>query len=172
MRMTMGRRTTFAMLLFLWAASVSAAEVMFQSCSDGDTCAVQVAGLAIKVRLIGVDAPETSRRKGEGQPFSREAKEALNRMVAGKKLELAQYGLDAFNRPLVTIRLEDGDLANERMVAAGLAEVYEAPSKYDPSRLLYLQERAKSEGRGMWSLGSRYVSPHVYRKKMRLAAGE
>ncbi|HSA59566.1 MAG TPA: thermonuclease family protein [bacterium] len=168
----MGRKTFFLAFFALWAASAAAGEATIQSCSDGDTCAVQVAGFAFKVRLIGVDAPEMGRRKGEGQPFAREAKDALNRMVAGKRLEIAQHGLDGYNRPLVTIRLEDGDMANERLVAAGLAEVYEGPSKYDTSRLRYLQDRAKSEGRGMWSLGSKYVSPYLYRKRARLSAEE
>lgn len=168
----MGRKTFFLAFFALWAASAAAGEATIQSCSDGDTCAVQVAGFAFKVRLIGVDAPETGRRKGEGQPFAREAKEALNRMAAGKKLEITQHGLDGYNRPLVTIRLEDGDLASERLVAAGLAEVYEGSKKFDTARLRYLQDRAKSENRGMWSLGSRYVSPYVYRKRKRLEAGE
>jgi len=168
----MRRKTFFLTLFALWAASAAAGEVTVQSCSDGDTCAVQVAGFAFKVRLIGVDAPETDRKKGGGQPFAQEAKQALNRMAAGKRLEVTQQGLDAYNRPLVTIRLEDGDLANERLVAAGLAEVYEGPIKYDASRLRYLQDRAKSEGRGMWSLGAKYVSPYVYRKRKRLEAEE
>jgi endonuclease YncB( thermonuclease family) len=166
------KRVVLFLILSSFSAGSFAGEATVQSCSDGDTCAVQVAGFAFKARLIGVDAPETGRRKGEGQPFASEAKEALNRMVAGKRLEITQHGLDGYNRPLVTIRLEDGDLANERLVAAGLAEVFEGPTKYDTARLRYLQDRAKSEGRGMWSLGGKYVSPYVYRKRLRAAAGE
>lgn len=168
----MRRKAFFLALFALWTASAVAGEATIQSCNDGDTCAVQAAGFSFKVRLIGVDAPETGRKKGAGQPFAQEAKEALNRMVAGKRLEVTQRGLDAYNRPLVTIRLEDGNLANERLVAMGFAEVYAATEKYDLSKLLELQARAKSERRGMWSLGAKYVSPSVYRKKMRLAASD
>lgn len=164
----MGRKAIFLLIFTLWTASAAAGEVMIQSCSDGDTCSVQVAGLAFKVRLIGIDAPEMGRKKGTGQPFAREAKDALNQMAAGKKLPIAQHGLDAFNRPLVMIRLEDGNLANERLVAAGLAEVYEGQTRFDLTRLRYLQDRAKSERRGIWSLGSKYVSPYLYRKRARL----
>lgn len=168
----MRRKTFFLAILTLWAASAAAGEVMIQSCSDGDTCGVQLEGLSFKVRLAGIDAPELGRKKGGGQPFAREAKEALNAMVAGKKLQMEQHGLDAFNRPLVTIRLEDGDLANERLTAAGLAEVYEGLPRFDLSRLHYLQGRAKAEGRGMWSLGPRYQSPYAYRKKSRAEAAD
>lgn len=164
----MRRKAIFFLIFSLWAASVAAGEVMIQSCSDGDTCAVQVAGLALKVRLAGIDAPETGRKKGGGQPFARESKEALNQMAAGKKLQIAQYGLDAFNRPLVTIRAESGAIVNEELVRLGLAEVYEGNEKYDVTRLRALQSEAKSARRGMWSLGTRYVSPYLYRKRGRL----
>jgi micrococcal nuclease len=163
----MGRKIIIFLALLALPLRAWAGDVMIQSCHDGDTCTVQVAGLSIKVRLVGIDAPEIGKKKGSEQPFAKESRDALNEMVAGKSLQIAQYGIDAFNRPLVTIRMESGALANEELVRQGLAEVYDGSEHYDRATLRSLQAQAKSAGRGIWSLGGRYVSPTVYRKKMK-----
>jgi endonuclease YncB( thermonuclease family) len=160
------RRKTIIILIFLaLPLSAWAGEVFVQSCHDGDTCSIQVAGLALKVRLAGIDAPEIGRKKGAEQAFAKESRDALNAMVAGKKIEVGQYGLDAFNRPLVTLRTEAGKIVNEELVRLGLAEVYEGNKAFDTTKLKLLQSQAKNGRLGVWSLGARYVSPYLYRKK-------
>lgn len=158
----------FLLILNVFSQTLWAGEAMVQSCHDGDTCTVQVAGLSIKVRLVGIDAPEVGRKRMGGQPFGEEAGDFLNKRVAGKKLNLTQYGIDAYNRPLVTIETPEKTLVNEELVRNGLAEVYEGKTKYDITNLEKLQGQAKSEKKGMWSLGSRYESPYHYRKVKRL----
>lgn len=160
-------KTKFFMVfvIILSSSNIFAGEVMVQSCHDGDTCAVQTEGLAFKVRLVGIDAPEVAGRgQKRGQPFGTESKNFLNAMVAGKVLKITQYGLDPYNRPLVTI--EVGKLiANEEMIRAGLAEVYGGKTTYNLKTLERLANEAKVSKRGIWSLGEDYQSPYVYRKK-------
>lgn len=162
----MRRKIYFFLLLILWTASAAAGEVTVQSCSDGDTCAVQVAGLSFKVRLVGIDAPEKGRRKGEEQPFAIEAKLALNRLVQGKKLQADQYGIDAYNRPLVVLRDGKNNI-NGEMIRLGLAEVYERAENYDLREFEALQQQAQSASRGVWTQGRSYESPYDYRKRQR-----
>jgi endonuclease YncB( thermonuclease family) len=142
---------------------------MVQSCSDGDTCTVQVEGLSFRVRLLGIDAPEVAHKGRPGQPFGQDAKEALNALVAGKRLEVTQHGIDSYNRPLVTIAVGE-TLVNEELVRRGLAEVWEGKSTFNLTKLRLLQGEARKSKRGIWSLGEAYVSPHLFRK--RLAPGD
>lgn len=165
--MKMRRKAFFLLVFSLWTAPLAAGEVTVQSCNDGDTCAVQAAGLSFKVRLVGIDAPEKGRKKGSEQPFALEARDALNAMVKGKKVQALQYGIDAYNRPLVVFRLEQIPNVNETLVRLGLAEVYEQAENYDLANLRALQAQAKSARRGVWSLGAAYESPYLHRKKSR-----
>ncbi|HEX5037889.1 MAG TPA: thermonuclease family protein [bacterium] len=165
----MGRKVIIFLIFFALPLSAWAGEVMVQSCHDGDTCAIQVAGLALKVRLAGIDAPEMGRKKGSEQPFARESRDALNAMVAGKKVEVGQYGIDAYNRPLVTLKTPSGTIVNEELVKLGLAEIYEGNKAFDLTKLKLLQSQAQNGRRGVWSLGARYVSPYLYRKKSKVS---
>lgn len=164
------RRKTFLMLILglLVAVTATAGEVMVQSCNDGDTCTLQVQGISFKARLIGIDAPEIGKRGKRGQPFAEESKQFLNERVAGQRLQVTQYGIDGYNRPLVVLETPERTIVNEEIVRKGLAEVYEGKSKYKLDRLHELQNQAKNQQLGIWSLGSRYVSPYLYRKRLSL----
>lgn len=150
---------------FSWTAR--AAELHVQSCSDGDTCHVQASGLALKVRLAAIDAPEIGRKGKTSQPFARESRDRLNQLVSGKKVTFTQYGIDAYNRPLVEItRVEDTDTnVNLILVKEGLAEIYSGRTPVDLKPYHDVQNAAKSQQKGIWSLGSGYESPYRYRKK-------
>ncbi|MDD9302377.1 MAG: thermonuclease family protein [Desulfobacter sp.] len=59
---------------------------------DGDTFKARGAGLEFKIRLAGIDTPETGGRNKKGQPFGREATQMLSRLILNKKVRLSQYG--------------------------------------------------------------------------------
>jgi endonuclease YncB( thermonuclease family) len=91
---------------------------------DGDTVKAKGHGIEIKVRLVGIDAPETSRKKREpGQPYSQQAKKYLTEVVLNKTVNIKGYGLGPYNRTLGVIFLSGKDI-NLEMIKAGLAEVY------------------------------------------------
>jgi endonuclease YncB( thermonuclease family) len=52
------------------------------------------------------------------------------------------------------------------LIKAGLAEVYQgqSPRGFDLSPYLTAEAQAKSQKRGMWSLGDKYISPREWRK--------
>ena len=134
---------------------------------DGDTVKAEGHDIEIKIRLVGIDAPETSSRKNEpGQPFSQRATKNLAGLVLNKVVEIKGYGMDRYNRVLGEIFL-DGKNINLEMVAAGFAEVYRgqhAPG-FDPALYDQAEKEAKEAKQGMWVQGDKYVSPREWRRK-------
>ena len=91
---------------------------------DGDTVKAEGYDIEIKVRLLGIDAPETSKSKRDpGQSYSQQAKKHLAGLILNKVVEIKGYGLGPYNRILGVIYLNDKNI-NLEMVRAGLAEVY------------------------------------------------
>lgn len=141
----------FILLFFAYAAYAAQFEVI--SVFDGDTLTVESEGYEFKVRLVGIDAPETSRKKNEpGQPFSRRAKIHLQKLVLDKTIELESYGLDRQSRILAVIYVDGMDV-NFEMVKEGLAEVFKGkPVPGFNNRPYWDAEReARSNKHGMWS---------------------
>ena len=134
--------------------------------TDGDTIKVVNNGKASTIRLVGIDAPETSKGKNQpGQPFSRKSTKHLANLVLKKFAEVKSYGTDRYGRILGVVFI-DGKNLNLEMVKAGLAEVYRGkPAKgLDLEPYWSAENEAKKSGIGMWSLGDRYISPRKWRR--------
>ena len=112
-----------AFLLVLPALSL-AGQFKVTKVYDGDTFKAKGYDIEIKVRLAGIDTPETSKRKAQpSQPYSQQAKKYLAGLILDKVVEIKGYGLDRYSRILAIIFLEGRNI-NLEMVKAGLAEVY------------------------------------------------
>ena len=134
--------------------------------TDGDTIKAVIDHMEIKVRLVGIDAPEKSRKKNEpGQPFSRKATKYLTSLVLKKSITIKEYGTDRYGRILGVVFV-NGKNANLEMVKAGLAEVYRGkqPRYFNVKLYKDAETDAKNAARGMWSLGDKYVSPRDWRR--------
>ncbi|MBW2101550.1 MAG: thermonuclease family protein, partial [Deltaproteobacteria bacterium] len=113
---------------------------------DGDTVLARANDLVIKVRLVGIDAPEVSHGKRKpGQPYGRKAQKFLASLVLNKTVEIRAYGLDRYNRVLGVLVLNGRDI-NLEMIKAGLAEVYRGR----PSRGFRMFLRLCSLRAGRW----------------------
>lgn len=133
---------------------------------DGDTIKAQGHDIEIAVRLVGIDAPETSKKKRDsGQPYSQQAKKHLAGLILNKNVDIKGYGLDRYNRILGVIYLNSKNI-NLEMVKTGLAEVYRGKPPRDLAMKPYLEaeKRAWEAKTGMWSLGDKYISPKDWRK--------
>lgn len=152
-------------LLFLPAFSF-AGQFKVTRVYDGDTLTARGHDIDIKVRLVGIDAPETSKKKRDpGQPYSQQSKKHLAALVLNKSVDVKGYGQDRYGRILALVTC-NGKNVNLEMVMAGLAEVYRgkhAPG-FDLEPYLLAEHKAYSEERGMWSLGEKYISPRDWRK--------
>ena len=137
---------------------------------DGDT--VELQGLG-PVRLIGVDAPESTYNRRTSGPeevrLGLETKAFLARLLQGKKVwvELDVQERDRYRRVLAYLYLEDprGDWiyggrrflqVNLELVRAGWAEPYTVPPNVRYAALyLEASREARRKGVGMWGGASR-----------------
>jgi len=128
---------------------------------DGDTILVAGAGGRNVIRLLGIDAPETSKGKGEpGQPYSRAAQRHLAGLILNRTVTLVAYGEDRYHRVLAVVYSESRDI-NHAMIEAGLAEVYRGrtPEGFAKAPYLAAEAEARKTHTGMWQQGDAYVSP-------------
>ena len=107
-----------------------------------------------KVRLLGINTPESVQRGVEPQPFGKEATEFLRAKVAAGnvRLDLDKRRLDRFGRSLAYVYVGNACL-NEELVAAGLARVHTYPgdSMTMNRQLLRAQDEAQQRELGIWS---------------------
>jgi endonuclease YncB( thermonuclease family) len=84
--------------------------------TDGDTIKVTDNGSKITIRLVGIDAPETSKKKHEpGQPFSQKSTKYLASLVLNKVVDLKSYGTGRYGRTLGVVFV-NGKNVNLEMV--------------------------------------------------------
>jgi len=146
----------------LWLATTPAAPVVIDAGEyrverviDGDT--LLLANRA-RVRLIGVDTPETVDPNRPPEPFGHEAAEFTRRAVEGKvvRLEFDRERKDRYERFLAYVYVGDL-LVNEELIRAGLSKA-ETRFHYRDAmkrRFLKAEEEARRERRGIWSLAER-----------------
>jgi len=164
----MKRHLGIVLILVFFAAICVADQFKCARVTDGDTINVINNEHKEIIRLVGIDAPETSHKKGEpGQPFSKKSTKHLAGLVLNKPADVKSYGTDRYGRTLAVVFV-DGKNVNLEMVKDGLAEVYLGP----PAKGLDLEpywkaeKEAREAGREMWSLGDKYISPREWRRKM------
>jgi micrococcal nuclease len=119
---------------------------------DGDTLLLPN---DIRVRLIGVDTPETVRPEYPVEPFGPEAAAFTGRFLAGGKAGLTfdREREDRFGRKLAYVWV-DGQLLNEELLRAGLGR-WEPGYDYESGmkkRFQRAEREAQSAGMGIWSL--------------------
>jgi len=123
---------------------------------DGDTIILD--GYE-RVRLLGVDTPETKHPKKPVQYFGKEAYEFTKRMVEGKKvrLEYDWQRKDKYGRTLAYVFLEDGTFLNAEIIKQGYGFAYTRyPFKYLEEFRKY-ERNARENGRGLWGREMSFV---------------
>ncbi len=83
-------------------------------------------------------------------------------------VDIKGYGLDPYNRILGVIILTGKDI-NLEMIRSGMAEVYKGkpPHGLDMYPYQKAEYEAKTNKRGIWSIGDKYISPKEWRKMKR-----
>ncbi len=119
---------------------------------DGDTIIIDMNGKQDRVRLIGIDTPETVHPNKPVEYFGKEASAFTKRMVEGKKvkLEYDQEKKDKYGRLLAYVYLEDGTFLNAEIIKRGYGFAYTRfPFKYLDDFREYEKE-ARENKRGLW----------------------
>ena len=124
---------------------------------DGDTLHATVAGRRgeVKVRLIGIDTPETRRPGTPVQCWGREASAAMSELAQPGTTITAAYQpeqrTDRYGRDLWDLWLPDGRFLQGELVARGdaVARSY-PPTTAHASYLEGLQDAARAAMLGLW----------------------
>ncbi|CAK9436861.1 uncharacterized protein LODBEIA_P13830 [Lodderomyces beijingensis] len=125
----------------------------------------------LMVRLCGVDAPERAHWGKPAQPMSEEALQWLRSYIAGRYVTVTPYSIDQYKRVVARCQVWKWnglrDVSAE-MLRNGVGVVYEAKTgaEFGDNEAWYrkLENRAKKLKRGVWSLGSKMVTPGQYKK--------
>ncbi len=123
---------------------------------DGDTIDVEVNGKTQRVRLMGVDTPETKDPRKPVQCFGKEASAFTKRMLENTIVQLeidpTQDAMDMYGRWLRYVVLPDGTNFNEQLIAQGYAREYTFESAYKyQAEFKAAEQTARTERRGLWA---------------------
>ncbi len=162
--------TSILLLPSVHAATPRTLVAKVERVSDGDTVIAVTSNQAkLRLRLLGIDAPEVPHGDKPGQPFGEEARDYLDHLIGGKMERVDAYGPDEHKRVLAVV-WDEQVIVNLLMVAMGYAEVYRgAPCQVYCRELTEAEAKARRDRVGMWAPGDMYESPAVFRKRMRLS---
>ena len=125
---------------------------------DGDTVELAIGVGSERVRLLGVDAPESVARNVPEQCFGAEASAALAELLpAGAEVLVSRdvEPRDHYDRLLLYLHVEhEGELVfvNEWLVATGLAEAVSYEPNTAHRAVLHRAQRHATDGRlGLWA---------------------
>lgn len=126
--------------------------------SDGDTIVVLSAGQQHRVRLAGIDAPESH------QAFGRRAKAHLSALAFGRTVRVSVLGKDRYGRLLGTVFVDGRTDLGLEQVRAGYAWHF---TEYSDDATLQAAEVAARRARlGLWGDASP-IPPWEYRRLRR-----
>lgn len=124
--------------------------------SDGDTIRVMRNGAAERIRLWGIDCPESK------QPFGTRARKFAGDLAFGMEVTVKVRDTDRYGRTVAEIILPDGRNLNQELVRAGLAWWYQRYARR-ATVLAALEQEARDAKRGLWS-DPQPVPPWEWRK--------
>jgi micrococcal nuclease len=142
------------------ATTTSALQAEVLRAVDGDTLDVKISmtGQEVKVRLLGINTPESVDPRRPVQCFGKEASKHMKELVEGKTVllveDLKADDRDKYGRWLRNVvRMEDQLDVNATLVDQGYANAYlsfplDAKRK---AQLRALEQQAKAAERGLWS---------------------
>jgi endonuclease YncB( thermonuclease family) len=159
---------TAGLLLALLIAPPVRAETLLGvvvAVSDGDTVTLRDGSEQThKIRLAGIDAPESR------QPYGDRSRQSLIELVAGQSVEVVYDKIDRYGRRVGTIHIGGRD-ANLEQLRRGLAwhykqyETEQTPS--DRQRYAAAEQVAQAERLGLWRDASPQA-PWDYRRQLRV----
>ena len=132
---------------------------------DGDTLVLDGGE---RVRLIGVDTPETVHPNKPVERFGKEASAFTRRQADGKKVRL-EYDpgtgrKDRYGRTLAYIYMPDGTLLNLEIIRRGYGHAY---TRFPFSRMdefRAAEREAREAGRGLWADAPQQQEPDLEKR--------
>jgi micrococcal nuclease len=119
---------------------------------DGDTVILHAGGRDLRVRLLGIDTPETVDPDRPVGCFGPEASAYAKRLLTGRSVSLVydRELHDRYGRLLAYVYLR-GRFVNAALVELGYARTLSIPpNTAHAAQLASLERRAALDGRGLW----------------------
>jgi len=121
---------------------------------DGDTFWVDDGSeKGLKIRLIGVNTPETVHPRKPVEFYGKEASNYVKSILTGKKvrLEFDVDRVDRYGRTLAYVFLKDGTFLNADLIKNGYGQVMTVPPNVKYSeKFLELESKARENNIGLW----------------------
>lgn len=125
---------------------------------DGDTIIVEINSRKEKIRLLGINTPESVDPRRPVECFGIEASDKAKEILAGGNVRLETDSTasekDKYGRLLRYVFLEDGTNFNRMMISEGYAYeyTYDLPYKYQ-SEFKQAEKEARENKKGLWADG-------------------
>ncbi len=121
---------------------------------DGDTIAVDMNGKNEKVRLIGVDTPETHDPRKPVECFGQAAAAFTKQLIGHNNVRLAadptNTNRDRYNRLLRYVYLPDGTLVNAEIIKQGYGFAYVGFPFQKLDEFRSYETMAREANKGLW----------------------
>jgi len=124
--------------------------------TDGDTVVVDINGVSEKIRLIGIDTPETVDPRKPVQCFGIEASNKAKELLSDREVILekdeSQGNKDKYNRLLRYVKTKEGLFYNLEIIKQGYAHeyTYDIPYKYQ-KEFKEAEDYARTNKLGLWA---------------------
>jgi micrococcal nuclease len=145
-------------ILFLFTSHSYAFEGKVILIADGDTITVVHDGKPEKIRLYGIDTPESKQAFGTG------AKNFTYAMVYRKSVNVEPVATDRYGRTVGIVNVNEKCL-NSELISNGYVWVYDRYCKKDVcGEWRQLEVKARQSKTGLWSQADP-IAPWEYRRK-------
>jgi micrococcal nuclease len=122
---------------------------------DGDTIAVNMDGREEKVRMIGLDTPETKKPNSPVECFGMAASDYAHKLMDDQSIRLESDPIntnrDRYDRLLRYVYLRDGRLVNSEMIKQGYGFAYLSFPFTKADEFRQYQKEARETNRGLWA---------------------
>lgn len=122
---------------------------------DGDTIVISYKSKNEKLRLIGINTPETKHPEKGTEPYGFEASEYTKKLLEKREVKVTfdVQQRDKYGRLLGYVYLTDGTFVNARLLSEGYAQVMTVPPnvKY-AEEFVRLERAARKEEKGLWGI--------------------
>ena len=125
------------------------------SFEDGDTITVDMDGKEERIRMIGVDTPETQDPRKPVQCFGKAASGFTKQLIGNQPVRLEADALsdnrDRYNRLLRFVYLPDGKLVQAEIIKQGYGFAYTSFPFTKSDDFRAYEREAREANRGLWN---------------------
>jgi micrococcal nuclease len=132
--------------------------------ADGDTISVDMNGQTERIRMIGVDTPETHDPRKPVQCFGQAASDFTKNLIGNNPVRLESdeqsQNRDRYNRLLRYVYIPDGRLVQEEIIREGYGFAYTSFPFTKSGLFRQLENEARESNRGLW--GNCQLTPNDF----------